>query len=68
MRGHGWWQIHAETRYLVVEYNNPGGNSLEKEDVQEVATIKSTKYYAAHKEAKREAKRTIADERARAAQ
>ena len=41
--GHDWWQVHAETGDLVVEYNSPGGNSQEKEDVQEVATIESTK-------------------------
>ena len=27
----------------MVEYNSPGGNSQEKEDVQEVATIKSAR-------------------------
>ena len=26
-----------------MEYNSPGGNSQEKEDVQEVATIESTR-------------------------
>ena len=43
LRGHDWWQVHAGTGDLVVEYNSPGGNSQEKDDVQEVATIESTR-------------------------
>ena len=54
-----WWN----TTY------SPGGNSQEKEDVQEVENNrKHKKINAAYKEAKREAKRTVAVERARSAQ
>ena len=52
----------------MVEYHNTGGNNQEKQDVQEVATIESKVYHATYKEANIEAKRTVAVERARAAQ
>ena len=66
--GHDWWQVHAEAGDLVVEYHNTGGNYQEKQDVQEVATIESKVYHANYKEAYIEAKRTVAIERAIAAQ
>ena len=53
----------------MVEYNSPGGNSKEKGDVQEVATIESTRRSCClQSDKEREAKRTVAVERARAAQ
>ena len=52
----------------MVEYYSPGGNSQDKEDVQEVATIESTRRSCYLKKAKRDAKRTVAVKRASAAQ
>ena len=66
MGSHYWWQVHAETGDLVVEYNSSGGNSQEKEDVQEVAIIESTRRSCCLQKANIEAKITVAGERASA--
>ena len=52
----------------MVEYNSPGGNSQAKVKFKKWQQLKAQEDHAAYKEAKREAKRTVAVERARAAQ
>ena len=68
LRCHDWWQVHAETGDLVVEYNSPVGNSQEKRMFKKWQQSKGQENHATYKQAKGDATRTVAVERARAAQ